>query len=48
MELSEFIQHYTLYEPQFMWFLGAGAPRSAGLPTAYDIIWDLKKNAIVS
>ena len=43
MELSEFIQHYTLYEPQFMWFLGAGAPRSAGLPTAYDIIWDLKK-----
>ena len=26
-----------------MWLLGAGAPRSAGLPTAYDIIWDLKK-----
>ena len=26
-----------------MWLLGAGAPRSAGLPTAYDIVWDLKK-----
>ena len=26
-----------------MWLLGAGAPRSSGLPTAYDIVWDLKK-----
>jgi hypothetical protein len=26
-----------------MWFLGAGAPRSARLPTAQDIIWDLKR-----
>lgn len=25
------------------WFLGAGASRVAGLPTATDIIWDLKK-----
>lgn len=27
----------------FAWFLGAGASRTAGLPTATDIIWDLKK-----
>lgn len=26
-----------------MWFLGAGTSRSAGLPTAYDLIWDLKR-----
>jgi hypothetical protein len=26
-----------------MWFLGAGASRSSGLPTATDIIWDLKR-----
>ncbi|MBU2849666.1 SIR2 family protein [Acidithiobacillus ferrivorans] len=26
-----------------MWFLGAGTSRSAGLPTATDIIWDLKR-----
>ena len=26
-----------------MWFLGAGTSRSAGLPTAEDIIWDLKR-----
>ena len=27
----------------FVWFLGAGTSRSAGLPTATDIIWDLKR-----
>jgi SIR2-like domain len=27
----------------FAWFLGAGASRSAGLPTATDILWDLKR-----
>ena len=27
----------------FAWFPGAGASRSAGLPTATDIIWDLKR-----
>lgn len=26
-----------------MWFLGAGASRSSGLPTAQDLIWDLKR-----
>jgi len=26
-----------------MWFLGAGASRTAGMPTAADIIWDLKR-----
>lgn len=26
-----------------MWFLGAGASRSSGLPTATDISWDLKR-----
>ena len=27
----------------YAWFLGAGASRAAGLPTAADIIWDLKR-----
>ena len=27
----------------YAWFLGAGASRAAGLPTATDIIWDLKR-----
>ena len=29
--------------PNYAWFLGAGASRAAGLPTATDIIWDLKR-----
>lgn len=28
---------------RFAWFLGAGASRTAGLPTGGDIIWDLKR-----
>lgn len=27
----------------FVWFLGAGTSRSAGLPTATDVIWDMKR-----
>lgn len=27
----------------FSWFLGAGASRSAGLPTATDLLWDMKR-----
>ena len=27
----------------YAWFLGAGASRAAGLPTAADIIWDIKR-----
>ena len=27
----------------FAWFLGAGASRSAGLPSATDLLWDLKR-----
>lgn len=28
----------------FAWFLGAGASRSAGLPSATDLLWDLKRH----
>ena len=28
----------------YAWFLGAGASRTAGLPTAMDVIWDLKRH----
>lgn len=39
---KEFLQHYIQNAQYLMWFLGAGTSRSAGLPTATDIIWDLK------
>lgn len=39
---NEFLHNYLQNAPQMMWFLGAGTSRTAGLPTATDIIWDLK------
>jgi NAD-dependent SIR2 family protein deacetylase len=46
LELSDgdFIARYVQSAPQIMWFLGAGTSRTAGMPTATDIIWDLKRN----
>lgn len=44
MDISEgeFLQHFLQNSAHMMWFLGAGTSRTAGLPTAADIIWDLK------
>jgi NAD-dependent SIR2 family protein deacetylase len=39
----DFRQHVSQTGKQLMWFLGAGASRSSGLPTATDLIWDLKR-----
>jgi hypothetical protein len=43
MEQSEFIRQVSDSTMHLSWFLGAGASQSAGLPTAWDIIWDLKR-----
>lgn len=40
--LDKFIIHYVQNAPQVMWLLGAGASRSSGIPTASDIVWELK------
>lgn len=40
---SEFLRHGVQVGPHLMWFLGAGASRSSGLPTATDITWELKR-----
>lgn len=44
-EISEFDfrRHVVRDGARLMWFLGAGASRSSGLPTASDITWDLKR-----
>jgi hypothetical protein len=39
----DFIRRAAAVQPHLMWFLGAGASRTAGMPTATDIIWDLKR-----
>lgn len=43
MDQGEFTGIYCARPENFAWFLGAGASRAAGLMTATDIIWDLKK-----
>ncbi|QPF83471.1 SIR2 family protein [Bradyrhizobium genosp. L] len=43
MEQAEFIRIVTEAPGMFAWMLGAGSSQSAGLPTAWDIIWDLKR-----
>lgn len=43
MRQSEFVQILSEAVNQFSWFLGAGTSQSAGLPTAWDVMWDLKR-----
>ncbi len=43
MEQTDFTDLYCARPQNFAWFLGAGASRASGLPTATDILWDLKR-----
>jgi hypothetical protein len=43
MNQAEFTGVFCTRPQNYAWFVGAGASRSAGLPTASDILWDLKK-----
>jgi SIR2-like domain len=43
MNQGEFTGIFCARPQNFAWFLGAGASRSAGLPTAVDIMWDMKR-----
>lgn len=40
--IEDLIQTYAAQPKRFSWFLGAGASRTAGMPTASDLIWELK------
>ncbi len=42
MPETDFLHHYIQNASHLMWFLGAGTSRTAGMPTATDITWDLK------
>lgn len=43
MNQADLVARFCDRPQNFAWFLGAGASRTAGLPTATDIIWDLKR-----
>lgn len=48
MNVEEFLRLFHIRAPNTMWFLGAGASAAAGLPTAYDMIWDFKRTLFCS
>jgi NAD-dependent SIR2 family protein deacetylase len=48
MHLSEFLRLHEIRSPNVMWFLGAGASASAGVPTAFNLIWDFKRTLYCS
>ena len=43
MDQGELTDLFCARPQNFAWFFGAGTSRSAGLPTANDILWDLKR-----
>jgi|SRR5581483_5728932 len=45
---DDFARRFALRSANLMWFLGAGASASAGIPTAWDMVWEFKQNLFVS
>jgi hypothetical protein len=48
IEANDFARRFSLRAGNLMWFLGAGASASAGIPTAWDMIWDFKQRLFIS
>lgn len=45
---DDFTRRFALRAGNLMWFLGAGASASAGIPTAGDMVWEFKQLLYVS
>ena len=48
MNSADFLRLYEIRSPNVMWFLGAGASAAAGIPTAFNMIWDFKRTLYCS
>ena len=48
ISFDDFTRRFALRANSLMWFLGAGASASAGVPTASDLIWKFKQELFVS
>ena len=48
MSHTDLVRRISAAPRNYAWFLGAGASRTAGLPTAMDLIWDLKREIYCS
>ncbi|MEP0548924.1 MAG: SIR2 family protein [Rhodothermales bacterium] len=43
MDVASFLRTFSVRSERIMWFLGAGASLSAGIPTAWNMIWEFKR-----
>jgi hypothetical protein len=48
LAIDDFTRRFALRATNLMWFLGAGASASAGIPTATDMVWEFKQLLFVS
>ena len=48
IDYVQFLNLFPQRAPRLMWFLGAGASVSSGLPTAGTLIWDCKRRIYCS
>jgi NAD-dependent SIR2 family protein deacetylase len=46
--VDDFARRFSLRARNLMWLLGAGASASAGIPTAWDMVWEFKQRLFVS
>ncbi|MDY0885206.1 SIR2 family protein [Dongia soli] len=46
--IDDFTRRFSLRAGNLMWLLGAGASASAGIPTAWDMIWEFKQLLFIS
>ena len=47
VSLDDFTRRFGLRAPNLMWLLGAGASAAAGIPTAWDMVWEFKQRLFV-
>lgn len=45
---DDFARRFSLRAGNLMWLLGAGASASAGIPTAWDMVWEFKQRLFIS
>ena len=45
---DDFARRFSMRPGGLMWLLGAGAFAAAGIPTAWDMIWEFKQQLYVS
>jgi hypothetical protein len=43
LDTADFLRLFPVRGPNVQWLLGAGASAAAGIPTAYDLVWQFKR-----